>query len=77
MKLAFDKLDIIGRAEAEEKAFTGWVEANRKRQEKYGTVLHDIAEAVKAADCDENYEFIIGEKILRYDWKKNRVDWSK
>lgn len=39
--------------------------------------LTDDLEAVKAADCDENYEFIIGEKILRYDWKKNRVDWSK
>lgn len=39
--------------------------------------LTDDLEAVKTADCDENYEFIVGEKILRYDWKKNRVDWSK
>lgn len=39
--------------------------------------LTDDLEAVKTADCDENYEFIVGEKILRYDWKKNRVDWDK
>ena len=50
MKLAFDKLDIIGRAEAEEKAFTDWVNENRKRREKYGTVLKDIAEGVKDSD---------------------------
>ena len=50
MKLAFGKLDIIGRAEAEEKAFTDWVDGNRKRQKKYGTVLKDIAKAVKDSD---------------------------
>lgn len=39
--------------------------------------LTDDLEAVKTANCDENYEFIAGDKILRYDWKKNRADWSK
>ncbi len=48
MKLAFDKLDIIGRAEKEETEFTKWVNANRKRQEKYGTALKDLATAVEA-----------------------------
>ena len=67
MKLAFDKLDIIGRAEAEEKAFTGWVEANRKRQEKYGTVLHDIAEAVKAADQAQKAYVKAFESIYRIE----------
>ena len=50
MKLAFDKLGIIERAEDEEKAFTEWVGADPDRQAKYGTVLEDIAEAVKASD---------------------------
>ena len=45
MKLAFGKLDIIGRAEQEEAAFAEWVNANKKRQEKYGTVLGELAAA--------------------------------
>ncbi len=48
MKLAFDKLDIIGRAEQEEADFTGWVNAKKKRQEKYGTALADLATAASA-----------------------------
>jgi len=47
MKLAFDKLDIIGRAEQEEAEFTKWVNANRKRQEKYGTALKDLAAGIE------------------------------
>lgn len=38
--------------------------------------LTDDLEAVKAGTCDENHEFIIGNRFLRYDWKKNRVDWG-
>lgn len=48
MKLAFDKLDIIGRAEQEEAEFTKWVNANKKRQEKYGTALKDLANGVES-----------------------------
>ena len=48
MKLAFDKLDIIGRAEQEEAAFNEWVNASKKRQEKYGTAVKDLATAVEA-----------------------------
>jgi len=48
MKLAFDKLDIIGRAEQEEAAFTEWVNASRKRQEKYGNALKDLKEGIEA-----------------------------
>ena len=48
MKLAFDKLDIIGRAEQEEAEFQAWVDANPKRQAKYGTVVADLAAAVEA-----------------------------
>ena len=48
MKLAFDKLDIIGRAEQEEAEFTEWVNANAKRQAAYGTALKDLAEGIEA-----------------------------
>ena len=47
MKLAFDKLDIIGRAEQEEAAFTQWVNANAKRKEKYGSALKDLADGIE------------------------------
>ena len=46
MKLAFDKLDIIGRAEQEEAEFMKWVNADPERMAKYGSVLKDIADAV-------------------------------
>ena len=49
MKLAFDKLDIIGRAEAEEQAFTKWVNSSKKTQEKYGKVLQNLADAMNAS----------------------------
>ena len=48
MKLAFDKLDIIGRAEQEEAEFQKWVKASPKRQAKYGSAVKDIADAVEA-----------------------------
>ena len=48
MKLAFDKLDIIGRAEQEEAEFQKWVESDKKRMEKYGTAVSDLAAAVEA-----------------------------
>ncbi len=48
MKLAFDKLDIIGRAEQEEAAFSEWVNSSKKRKEKYGTALQDLANGIEA-----------------------------
>ncbi len=48
MKLAFDKLDIIGRAEQEEAEFNKWVNANKKRQEKYGNAVQNLAKGVNA-----------------------------
>jgi hypothetical protein len=48
MKLAFEKLDIIGRAEQEEADFQAWVDANAKRKAEYGTVVEDLAAAVEA-----------------------------
>ena len=48
MKLAFDKLGIIARAEQEEADFQEWVNANKKRQAKYGTAVADLRAAVEA-----------------------------
>ena len=56
MKLAFDKLDIIGRAEQEEQAFTEWVNANGKRKAAYGNALEDLAKGI-AAGKDANLAF--------------------
>jgi hypothetical protein len=48
MKLAFDKLDIIARAEQEEAEFQKWVNASRKRTERYGTAVEDLAKAIES-----------------------------
>ncbi len=48
MKLAFEKLNIIGRAEQEEAEFTKWVNSNKKRQEKYSNALQALATSVEA-----------------------------
>ena len=48
MKLAFDKLDIIGRAEQEEAEFQKWVDSDKKRKARYGNAVADLAEAVEA-----------------------------
>ena len=47
MKLAFGKLGIIARAEQEEAEFQKWVDAKKKRQEKYGTAVSDLKVAVE------------------------------
>ena len=47
MKLAFRKLDIIGRAEQEEAKFQNWAESDRDRQSKYVYAVSDIAQAVQ------------------------------
>lgn len=49
MKLAFDKLNVIGRTMTEEDAFREWVAADSGRTEKYGKSLDEIASAVGAA----------------------------
>ncbi len=48
MKLAFDKLNIIGRAELEEALFTNWVNSDPERKKKYRESLKDIATGVEA-----------------------------
>ena len=48
MRIAFDKLDIIGRAEQEEEEFRTWVLEKESRKAKYGKVLDDLANSVEA-----------------------------
>ena len=54
MKLAFDKLDIIGRAEQEEAEFQAWVDADSKRKEKYGNAVKDLAAIVEEGRAASN-----------------------
>ena len=56
MKLAFEKLDIIGRAEQEEAEFTEWVNAKSKRQAKYATALSDLEAGIESGK-DANFAF--------------------
>ena len=48
MKLAFGKLDIIGRARQEEAAFAEWVGKKNKRQKEFGNVMGEIAAGVES-----------------------------
>ena len=67
MKLAFDKLDIIGRAEREEDEFQKWVDANKKRKEKYGTAVQDLANAIEAGREGNNALTKATETIYRIE----------
>ena len=67
MKLAFDKLDIIGRAEREEAEFQKWVDANKKRKEKYGTAVQDLANAIEAGREGNNALTKATETIYRIE----------
>ena len=53
MKLAFGKLNIIGRAEQEEAEFQKWADAKKKRSEKYGKALAALSDAA-ALGFEEN-----------------------
>ena len=63
MKLAFDKLDIIGRAEQEEAEFQKWADADKKRQEKYGNAIADLATAA-ATGFEENQIYTYSNESL-------------
>ncbi len=47
MNETFDKLNIVERRAAEEKAFNEWVAADPKRVEKYGTAVETINNTIK------------------------------
>lgn len=47
MNETFEKLNVLERRAAEEKAFTEWVAANPARVEKYGQALSDVKSAIE------------------------------
>ncbi len=51
-KKAFGDLNIIGREEQKEAAFSKWVNAKKKRAAAYGSALEDIKEAVDSSAAD-------------------------
>ena len=78
MKLAFDKLDIIGRAEQEEAEFQKWVNANKKRTEKYGTAVKDLANGIESGREANNaftkaYETVYNIELTRFGINLDRL----
>ena len=63
MKLAFGKLGIIERAEAEEKEFAQWVNSDAKRKEKYSGALKGLEDAISASHEDSKAYMIASESI--------------
>ena len=59
MDETFDKLNIINRRAEEEKEFNAWVNSNKKRAAKYGTVVADINNVVKSrAEAMYVYKYV-------------------
>ena len=67
MKLAFEKLNIINRAQREEIDFREWVDEDSRRKEKYGNALKDIADAVKAGKDANNMSTKAYETVCRIE----------
>ena len=67
MKLAFEKLDIIGRAEAEEAAFSDWVSSNKKRTAKYGDCLTTIKDATEKLTGPYSVFTTLSESVARIE----------
>lgn len=74
---SFEKLDIIGREKEKEAAFTGWVNRNRKRAEKYGWALpaidslteHNLPARIRAFTLAEtllNSELLVNALVFFY-----------
>ena len=59
MDETFDKLNIINRRAQEEQEFNAWVNLNKKRAAKYGTVVADINNVVKSrAEAMYVYKYV-------------------
>ena len=63
MKIAFDKLDVIGRAKAEEKAYTEWVSSKKSLSEKYGTALETISDGI-AEGTGPNIQYVLAQESI-------------
>ena len=66
-ELAFANLDIIGREERKERAFTDWVNKKPARQELYGNALQQIEDAVAASAEAENAIALLSEAPYRIE----------
>ena len=67
MKQAFEKLDIIGRQERDEEAFSAWVNAKKSRREKYGNALETIAKGVEEAAPGSEALTLLSESLGRIE----------
>ena len=67
MKLAFEKLDIIGRAEQEEADFQKWADAKADRKAKYGNAITALAEAAAVGQEENIIYTYINESLARIE----------
>ena len=67
MKLAFGKLDVIGRAEQEEEEFSSWAAGKKSRTEKYGNALNTIREGISEGTAANVQYTIATESIYRIE----------
>ena len=67
MKQAFAKLNVTGRAEEEETAFTEWVNGDEKRKAKYGTAMATINEGIDAGRTANRIAKTAMESVLRIE----------
>lgn len=77
MKLAFDKLNIIGRAENEEKEFAGWVAASKKRTAQYGTAMESIREAIEGQRDAYNVYTALSESAAKIELASAANNFSR
>lgn len=67
MKIAFDKLDIIGRAAEEEAAFSEWCSSSRKRTAEYGFAIDSIRNAVARLTAPYSVYTTVSESVARIE----------
>lgn len=77
MKLAFDKLDILGRAKAEEAEFTKWVNKKKKRQKNYGSVLTNIDTYISEGRNVKNAFILTYETLYNIEISKFAYSFSR
>lgn len=66
-KQSFEDLNIIEKEAQKEADFMKWVNAKKKRAEKYGTALADIAEGVAARDQVMKDTRLLSESVMRIE----------
>ena len=67
MKQAFAKLDIIERAEQEEKAFGEWIASDKARAEKYGEVMNEIKAGIETGEKASLLNTVTVESVNRIE----------